>query len=601
MTPEKLRSTLSAYFDGDLSEEEVEGLFGSDEARYYLAHLSGLRRAIRYEPADPGPDVTARVLARIRTARVETRQRRLRMAAAFAAGIVAGVVFIGAAVRQPVQVAVAGIPDQVLAAQSEVLSLTARLRIVERGWHPEIPERTYEGAIEYLAPETLRVTINDLTSYPSAEWVPNHSEFVVDEDRAWSTWVPGCPTESLPGCMPDTPRATNSIEREPFPEAAPAPLDLIVPVGGFSRASQPTLIGLDEIDGRAAVGVEVSAAQAVGLLQGLISLGNWREVHPTDRVELWLDDAALVPLAMRVYPADDAERALWAVRKGYQDEIDQPILEVIWSEVSDNEIDDISLSEPPTTDPETQGFADGSVAGLDRLIPGRLPEGMTLHRTGVIRGGTGPEVSAASWSDGRAWLKLRWTGEWPGGRLFGDLGTLVRQEGVGPGVGYLDERGDRVAIHGGDVDLLLVGSLPTADLLDVASSINITGLPVPEDWAEAATATPETAVEEVPGLLVPDGLTGFGPPAIRTGEGIATLSYAGPGNRGFLLTEAVDGILTPPLEAKPRGVEVRGTEGRYSPDHGLLEWVEDELTVSLTSTTLTLDELLAIADMLREP
>ncbi len=49
-----------------------------------------------------------------------------------------------------------------------------------------------------------------------------------------------------------------------------------------------------------------------------------------------------------------------------------------------------------------------------------------------------------------------------------------------------------------------------------------------------------------------------------------------------------------------RGVIVRGTDGRYSPDRGLLEWVEGNLAISLTSTTMSLDELVAIAESLRE-
>jgi hypothetical protein len=138
-------------------------------------------------------------------------------------------------------------------------------------------------------------------------------------------------------------------------------------------------------------------------------------------------------------------------------------------------------------------------------------------------------------------------------------------------------------------------------MLEVAGSLGVKGQPVPDTWVEASTATLGTAADAVEGLMVPVGLGGFGTPTIRADVGVVTLAYAGAGNRAFLLTEAVDGRLSPPLEANVRGVLVRGIEGRYSPDRGLLEWVEDELTMSLTSTTLTLDELLAIAALLREP
>ena len=414
MTPEEVRATLSKYFDSELDRAEageVEQLLAtSEEARRHLEQLKTLRRQLRYEPAEPGPDVTRRVVAAVVERNRERRVGRLRVVAAFAAGVVAGVVFIGAAIRQPAPVAVAGIPGQVLAAQSQVTSLTAGVHIVERGWHREVEERAFNGQIEYLAPENLRVTMTDDTRYPSAAWVPNDSVHVVDERIAWSSATAGCPSEALPGCTPVEPRILATTDREPFPDARPAPLDLIVPVAGFSRASEPLVLGVEDIDGREAVGVEVTAAQAAALIDGLISDGNWRDVHPTDRVELWLDDTALVPLAMIVYPADTADRRLWAVRHGYVDSPDTPILEVSWSEVTVNDTRNIDLPAPPAgADESSYGFRDGEVDGLSVMTPANLPDGLTLHRTGIVDTGAGPSVSVATWSDGRAWLKVRWT------------------------------------------------------------------------------------------------------------------------------------------------------------------------------------------------
>jgi CheY-like chemotaxis protein len=70
------------------------------------------------------------------------------------------------------------------------------------------------------------------------------------------------------------------------------------------------------------------------------------------------------------------------------------------------------------------------------------------------------------------------------------------------------------------------------------------------------------------------------------------------GARGFVLTQAPDAAFAPPLEPDVRGVEVRGTAGRYTPGHGELEWVEDGRVVSLRSATLSLDELVAVAERL---
>ncbi|MGH8914819.1 MAG: anti-sigma factor family protein [Acidimicrobiia bacterium] len=601
MTRDSLNAELSRYFDGDLTPAEAKSverlLASSEEARAYLEQIRALRRQLRYEAADPGPDVTSRVLTAIDRA---SRPRRVRVAAAFAAGVLGGAVFIGLALRQPTPVATAGIPDQVLAAQADVDAMTAHLRIVESGWHPEVAERVFTGRVQYRAPESLLVEISDETSYPSKDWFPNDSMHVIDEDIAWSSSVAGCPMEALPECTPSEPRVVVQSDREPFPDAVPAPLDLVVPVAGFSRAGEPRALGNDTIDGRAAVGVEVSVAQAGALLDGLTAIGNWRQFHPTDRVELWLDQTVLVPLALYVFPADTDDRELWAIRKGYDDSPGTPILEVIWSDVTVNGNDPIRLPSPPAhADTSSFGFHDGPVEMS--LVTADIPLGMSLHRTGTIETGAGPPVSVASWSDGRAWFKIRWTANWESNRLFGDLGPLVRRSQVGPGVGYLDEQGDRVGLHANGLDAIVLGSLPTPALVEVAGSLDIVGEPVPGTWVESATSTVEVAAETLEGLLVPESLHGFGTPTIRVEDGVVTMAYAGAGNRGFLLTEAVDDRLSPPMEAKVRAVTVRGIEGRYIPERGLLEWVEGEITVSLTSTTLTLDELLTIARMLGEP
>jgi hypothetical protein len=57
--------------------------------------------------------------------------------------------------------------------------------------------------------------------------------------------------------------------------------------------------------------------------------------------------------------------------------------------------------------------------------------------------------------------------------------------------------------------------------------------------------------------------------------------------------------LPPPLVPDVVGVRVRGTDGRYDPDDGTLEWVEAGVVHSLRSATLSEAELLAIAEGLR--
>jgi hypothetical protein len=81
---------------------------------------------------------------------------------------------------------------------------------------------------------------------------------------------------------------------------------------------------------------------------------------------------------------------------------------------------------------------------------------------------------------------------------------------------------------------------------------------------------------------------------VRVDGRTVTLAYAGPGSRGFLLVQTPGDRLAPPLD-DPAGVQVRGADGRWSPARGELEWVERRRVLSLHSTTLSLEELLAIA------
>ncbi len=596
MMPDDTRRLLSRYIDGDLGSDEtetVERLLGeSSTAREYLVQLEALRRRFRYEPAGSPPDVVQVVLDTVASSR--PRISAPRAAAVFVAAAIAGAVFVGLTVDGPGPVASADIPDRVLEAQAVVVALDAELTILERGWHEDVAERTYLGEVSYRSPETLTLQVRDTTAYPSDKWTSNDVTTVVAEDVAWVEGIPGCPSWALPDCLLDTPRGRVTVGREPFADGSEHLLDLIVPVGGFSRASQPEVIGMDEISGRDAVGVRVTVAQMAPLIGVLTQGGNWRSFHPTDIVELWLDSELLVPLAMTIAPAVSDERRLWAVREGYADPLGQTVLEVRWHDVSTSEVPIVFPDRDSGLALIDAGFTDVDVAipfGVD------LPEGMERHRSGKLVSG-GPMVEVATWSDGRAWIKVAWTYEWSSKRLFGGLGDLVRSTAVGGGVGYLNERGDRVALHTSDVDVLVTGSLETDQLIGVAASLGVQGLGVPGTWAEADSATLAEAREAVPDLLTPSDLEGFGVPNFKLVDGVVLQRFAGPGNRGFILAQAPGSSLTPPLEESVSGVVVRGTIARFSPDRGLLEWSEGQHVVSLESSTLSLSELVAIAEAL---
>ncbi len=595
------RPRLSAGFDNARAATPAaleRHLDGCAECRAYQARLGELRRHFRLEPVDDVPDVTARVLAAVGGARPRPQLVLVRVAAVFAAFAVAGAAFFGLALRDGGQVVAADVPARVLDAQRDISTLTADLVVVERGWHPDVPVREYRGSLAYVAPESLRLSLADATAYPDGSWVANDTDYVASDGVLWWRGPAPCPQELLPGCAPPEPQVTALLAVEPFPTATPLPLDLVVPTSSFTGSGMLRPLGEQVVAGRDAVGVEVTAAQLEPLLSGLRRAGNWREIHPGDRVELWLDREALVPLALAVFPAGGEDRATWAARRSYADPPGVPVLEAAWRNVAI----DAGVPAPFPSPPAGSRPADAGFRRTDPDVPepALLPD-MEPHRAGRVQVGTGPEVGVRSWSDGRAWLKVAATSEWPGGRLFGDLGDVVRRiEVESAGTVYLSDDGRRIAIHAPGTDLVISGSVPPGQLLAAATSLGVTGRPVPGDWVEASSASLAEAAAALPGLAVPAAVDGFGGPAIRVERGVATLTFAGPGERGFMLVASA-GSLPPPLEADVRGVEVRGLPGRYSPERGILEWVEGGIAYSLRSDTLSQAELVAIAGDMARP
>jgi hypothetical protein len=672
MRCEVARADLSLAADGELPGERAgplaAHLAACPSCTAFEARLAALRQRLRLEPVGAVPDVAPRVMAAVRQGppmaagaaaagtahppsparpaplprpvatapgprpvgdgrpprpRAGRPGRRVgSVAAAFLAGAVVGATFVGLGGRRPAQLAMADLPARVVAAQQRLTSLAAEVSLVERNWHPGVPERSFAGRLRYRAPESLAVQLDDRTAYPSAAWVRDDVALVLTGDRWWARGPRACPAEAQPGCTPRTPQVRLVERREPFADDTAAPLDLVTPVRSFTPAAAPAPLGTRRVGGRAAVGVATTAAQVAPLLAGLAPAGNLRAVHPADPVELWLDRDALVPLAMRVAVAAGGERQRWAAARGYPDRPGQVVLELALRGVRLNRPLEAGAFPPPPAGarPEDAGFRDAPppaaaghrtpgppAAGPGAARPGTggtglgvpeptwLPPGFRPYRAGRVGGGRGPVVAVRTWTDGRAWVKVRATRDWPGGRLFGDLGPLVRPLGLGAGLAYASEDGGRIGVHGNGIDLVVSGSLAPSALARVAAGLPVAGRPIPGGWAEAATATLPEAKAASPGLLRPRDPAGFAPPAVRVDGEAVTLAYAGAGARGFLLVQAPGERLTPPLDADAGGVRVRGSDGRWSPQRGELEWVEAGRTFDLRSATLSLEELLAIA------
>jgi Putative zinc-finger len=569
------------------------------------------------EPDDhrSGAALDAAPVAVARRAERDSERRTVAVAAAVAAlaGMVVGATFVGIG-TEPRSPAAADLPARVMAAQHDIRSVESSFTISEDdpagsglGTGPDAGEtRTFEGHLVYRAPESLALTVRETTpGRPAADRAA--ADLVVDGDRWWQETARQCsPAAGLVHC-PDEPLTwVRSVTgREPFSQAAPVPLELVSPVDSFALAAAPTEVGERTIAGHRAVGVAVTAAQVAPLLDGLSAGADLRPVHPADPVELWLDDGHLVPLALVVRAADDPARARWAATVGADARAGDVILAVTATSARVNGAVEADAFGVPAREPSSTADAGfratppGDGSGSPAPVPGDLPDGFRPHRSGSVATPGGPTVAIRSWSDGRAWLTVRATTQWPGGRLFGDLGLDVRPVDLGEaGIGYASGDGRRVGLHAAGRDVVVSGSLPADQLEAVAADLGLVGLAVPAAWAEAATATLDEAAEDLPGLLTSRATHGFGAATVRIDGDTVTQVRAGPGRRVFTLTQRRVPVLPPPSAGDETGVVLRGTTGRYSQQRGELEWIEGGTALSLRSDTLGLGELLTVAEHL---
>jgi hypothetical protein len=545
-----VRADLSAAADGEHTTVDRAHVAGCAACTAFEDGIRSLRAALRFEAAEGIPDVAPQVLAEV--ARPPGRRwNPIAVAAALLAGLTLGAV-VTTVDREEPAVATA-LPAAVAAAQADLRSLAADITVVEHH-----PARTRAGSIRYVAPEQLSLRLDDVALDAG--------------DDGWRL---------------RTPTSTDAVRgREPFSAATPLPLDLVLPASGFLIGEQALGLGERSVDGRRATGTTVTAAQVGRLLEALRPAGDGRPVHPSDRVELWLDAEHLTPLELTVTAASGPDRARWAAARRLDDAAGDVVLEVRYRNVQ------VNAAGPPLPAVDLEGaadagFRDGRAAAAP--TPGWLPSGMTAHRAGTVG-----SVDVRTWTDGRAWVKVRGTRGWTGDRLFGGIGALVRTVATPAGPVHVDDRGASVAVHAHDVDLVVTGSLPAGDLVRVAGSLPVRALALPPGWAHATGGAADD--DRLP-LRLPAS-AGLPPPAVRVDGATITAAYAGEGDRSLLLTVRPGDALSPPLEPDVVGVSLRGVAARWSPDRAELEWVEDGRRWSLRSRTIGFAELVALAGRL---
>lgn len=598
-TCDAVQRAVSARLDG----EQVE-LVGADEhvarcpgCSAFVAASTAARRQLRIAPVAAVPNLTTAVMRQLGAQRrPPTSPKVASVAAAFLVGVIVAAAVLGVGGRG--EPASAGpLPERLLAAQRQIETLRAAVTVTEHGLHPDVDRREFEGSLRYRAPDAFALHLDDTTIYPSADWVRADIDVVIDDDRAWTRGVRSCPAQALPTCTPEEPRTAVFTGRAPFDAAAPVPLDLAVPATSFRSAPPPPIVDETSIAGRAAIAVEVTAAQLDPLLSAFSLTGNLRLAHPADPVRLWLDDRTLVPLRVEVRASADPARVRWAASRGYDDQAGDPVLTV--------ELRDVAIDQPLARSafppapagpnaPTDGGFEDGAPTEFVPA-PVPLPAGVEPHRSGTITTAGGDIIGVRTWSDGLRWMQVRAVSGWRTERLLGTSGDALVPMVAGGGTVYADPSANVVSLRTESAAIAITGNVPLAELVDIAGDLPVTGLPVPDTWADAAVASLTDARAVLPGVELPQSLRGFGPPALRIDDGFVIARFSGPGIRSFALTQGPGSRLPPPLDNEAHGVEIGSHPARWSPSRGELEWIEGERVLSLRSTTVALGELVAIA------
>jgi hypothetical protein len=581
---EEVRRLIVEFGSEALPEAVTGHLAECSECSQYAARIRSLGARLADLPSPP--DLTTRILAGLPSPR-PLRPLRFRLVAGLAMGVVMGVVLMSGLVPQaPERTAFAAeFPAKLLSAQTELGGLTASVEILEFGWHPEVERRHYTGTIGYSPPESFQIRLDDQTEYPSDRWLPNDVEVEIGSGLWSAVGVVGCPGELQPECGRILTEGITG--REPFPADRPIPLEIVLPFDSFAFTTRPSVHSVERRNGVPAAAVSLSYAQAAPLVEGWLRVGNWRRFHPSDSVVVWLELDRLVPVEISIAAGVDPLRDVWATRLGYADEPGRPLLQISLTDL------DFSGAEPSRRPVgSAAGFLDGPPSLDLQILP---PAGFEVYRTGVAEDG----ASVWSYTDGRAWVKVRATDQWSAGRLFGGLGEVVTPVLLGTaGIGYLGGDGRQVGIHGEGVEAVVEGSVGWERLVEFAGALGVEGREIPNSYPEAAAASLEAAQAAVPTLLVSPAAE-VGSPSVRVmGDTVAQV-YPGSGGLGFVLVQVPGESVPPPFDPDTVAVSLRDTVARFTPSLGELAWVEKGAVVSLRSGRLGLAQLVELARGLR--
>jgi hypothetical protein len=354
--------------------------------------------------------------------------------------------------------------------------------------------------------------------------------------------------------------------------------------------------------------------------------GRWRPFFPNDPVRIWLDAESWFPLRWRVFPARGPARDQWQLRFGLEEERPKRwIFDVVASSVRLSAPAAGVFEIPSTARTEDQGARAVSLeevtreTGFEPVAPPWELGGLGLYRV-VIPDAASDEQTLVTYADGLSFVKLGETRSWTADEPFGL--TDIRAEEVvldGASVAYYEPatetQGRRLSIHAAGTDLYVETNLPRVRLLDVAASLPVTGLEMPDEWrlhetdgglvervtlAEAQAAVPfEIATPE----RLPAGFTLASAEIVEVEGDVGVNLYfreaevdVGVGTVRLHLEAGRE--LPPASAARQSAVEVGDAQGRWTPGRTQLEWIDAGVYHSLDvpeGSDLRLADLLAIA------
>jgi hypothetical protein len=339
----------------------------------------------------------------------------------------------------------------------------------------------------------------------------------------------------------------------------------------------------------------------------------WREFHPSDKVDLWLDAATWFPLRFVVRAGDSADRKTWADARDLADRTGEVLLEVEARDFSEPKAVVRSLFEVGRSgEAHDGGFSPGRFGRLSEGVAPAYTAGLQPYRAGT----TGKRV-VLSYTDGMTWLNVsRSPGSPEAARGAVDLATAEEVQ-IGDGYGYYRPAGSslrrQVDLYSPEGRFHLESNLPSRELLEVAGSLGAEGRRLPPVRTRGGLS-----IRRLTGLGIDSSLPSFTrrpkvlPNGYDSGEPSAGLVYRSrPGPQtvvlyyrrdeveydgfGIRITQSRMKHLPPSSESFLAPLRVDGNDARWAAGRGELEWIDDGVYRAVTAPSFDLETVLRIA------